>query len=157
MTDTTRGCRALAAMAISISVAFGATGCKVQVGNNVEPGRLAATGAETWEIDGKTYSIGSTYYLILPPGEQLQYTVEYLISDPQLLDGLNDERAAQIAMPLMKRAWKRRLFERSTVTSAKSGALKPSLIGVAITYREGARSRGFRVRRSLEQIAAQDR
>jgi len=29
------------------------------------------------------------------------------------------------------------------------------LIGVAITYREGVRSRGFRVQRSIEQIAAQ--
>jgi len=157
MTDTTRGCRALAATAISISFAFGGAGCKVQVGNNVEPGRLAATGAETWEIDGKAYSIGSTYYMVLPPGEQLQYTIEYLISDSQLLDGLSDERAAQIAMPLMKHAWKQGLFARSTVTSPKGGVLKPSLIGVAITYREGARSRGFRVRRSLEQIAAQDR
>ncbi len=156
MNDATRSCRALAAMAISIC-AFGTNGCKVQVGTNVEAGRLAATGAETWEIDGRRYPIGSTYYLVLPPGEQLQYTIEYLISDPQLLDGLNDERAAQIAMPLMRRAWKLRLFERSSVTSAKGGALKPSLIGVAITYREGLRSRGFRVRRSLEEIAAQDR
>ena len=117
---------------------------------------MAATGAETWEIDGKAYSIGSTYYVVLPPGEQLQYTIEYLISDPHLLDGLDDERAVQIAMPLMKRAWKQRLFERSTVTSSKSGVLKASSIGVAITYREGARSRGFRVRRSIEQIAVQN-
>ncbi len=142
-------------MAVLFWIAFGANGCKVQVGDNVEPGRLAATGAETWQIEGKTYSIGSTYYLVLPPGEQLQYTTEYLISDPQLLDGLNDERAAQIAMPLVKHAWKQRLFERSTVTSAKGGALRPSLIGVAITYRDGLRSRGFRVRRSIEQIAAE--
>jgi hypothetical protein len=157
MTHTIEARRALPAMAIAIWVAFGANGCKVQVGENVETGRLAATGAQTWEIDGKTYSIGSTYYLVLPPGEQLQYTIEYLISDPQLLDGLNDERAAQIALPLMKRAWKQRLFERSRVTSSKGGELKPSWIGVAITYRQDARSRGFRVRRSLEQIAAQDR
>ncbi len=155
MTDATRGHRALATMAVLFWIAFGANGCKVQVGDNVEPGRLAATGAETWQIEGKTYSIGSTYYLVLPPGEQLQYTTEYLISDPQLLDGLNDERAAQIAMPLVKHAWKQRLFERSTVTSAKGGALRPSLIGVAITYRDGLRSRGFRVRRSIEQIAAE--
>jgi len=155
MTDATRGHRAFATMAVSFCVAFGANGCKVEVGNNVEPGRLAATRAETWQIDGKMYSIGSTYYLVLPPGEQLQYTIEYLISDPQLLDGLNDERAAQIAMPLMKHAWKQRLFERSTVTSAKGGALRPSLIGVALTYRDGVSSRGFRLRRSIEQIAAE--
>jgi len=156
MIDATRG-RALAAKAISIGIALGANGCKVQVGNNVDPTRLAAAGAETWQIDGKTYSIGATYYLVMPPAEQLQYTIDYLISDPRLLDGLNDERAARIAMPLMKYAWERRLFERSTVTSAKGGALKTAWIGVAITYQEGARSRGFRVRRSLEQIAAQDR
>jgi hypothetical protein len=115
---------------------------------------MAATGPETWEIDGKPYSIGSTYYVALPPGEQLQYTIEYLISDPGLLDGIDDERAAQLAMPLMQHAWKQRLFERATITSPKGGALKPSLIGVAITYRQGARSRGFRVHRTLDQLAA---
>ena len=156
VTEATRGSRALAAMTISICSVFGATGCKVQVGNNVELGRMAATGPETWEIDGKAYSIGSTYYLVLPPGEQLQYTIEYLIPDQQLLTGLDDERAARIAMPLMKRAWKQRLFERSKVTSAKGGELKPAWIGVALTVREGAGTRGFRVRRSIEQIAAQD-
>ena len=156
MSEATKGRTALTTMAISICIALSATGCKVQIGSNVEPGAMAATGAETWVIDGKTYSIRSTYYLVLHPGEQLQYTIEYLISDPHLLDGLNDERAAQIAMPLMKHAWKQRLFERPAVTSATSGALKPSLIGVAITYREGVRSRGFRVQRSIDQIAAQN-
>jgi hypothetical protein len=155
MTKATTGRSGLATMAISICVALLATGCKVRVGN-VEPGAIAATGAETWVIDGKTYSIGSTYYLVLHPGERLQYTIEYLTSDPHLLDGLNDERATQIAMPLMKHAWKQRLFERSMVRSATNGALKPSFIGVAITYREGVRSRGFRVQRSIEQIAAQN-
>jgi hypothetical protein len=155
MTKATTGRSGLATMAISICIALLATGCKVRVGN-VEPGAMAATGAETWVIDGKTFSIGSTYYLVLHPGERLQYTIEYLTSDPHLLDGLNDERAAQIAMPLMKHAWKQRLFERSTVTSATNGALKPSFIGVAITYREGVRSRGFRVQRSIDQIAAQN-
>jgi hypothetical protein len=33
--------------------------------------------------------------------------------------------------------------------------LKPSLIGVAITYRKGIRSRGYRVQRTIAQIAAQ--
>ena len=156
MTDATRANGALAAVTIAIWSAFGAHGCKVQVGDNVEHGRIAATRPETWEIDGKTYSIGSTYYLVLPPGETLQYTIEYLVPDPHLLDGLNDERAVQMAMPLMNRAWKQRLFERSTVTSSKGGVLKASLIGVAITYREGAHSQGFRVQRSIEQIAAQN-
>ena len=155
MTKATTGRSELARMAISICIALWVTGCKVQVGN-AEPGAMAATGAETWVIDGKTYSIGSTYYLVLHPGERLQYTIEYLISDPQLIDGLNDERAGQIAMPLMKHAWKQRLFERSKVTSATSGTLKPSVIGVAITYRQGVRSRGFRVQRSIDQIAAQN-
>ena len=143
-------------MALSICGAFVANGCKFQVGNNVEHGRMAATGPGTWETDGKAYSIASTYYLVLPPGEQLQYTIEYLVPDPRLLDGLNDERAARVAMPLMQRAWKRRLYERTEVTSAKGGVLKASWIGVAITYREGARSQGFRVRRSIEQVAAQN-
>jgi len=155
MTKATTSRSGIATVAISICIALWVTGCKVQVGN-MQPGAMAATGAETWVIDGKTYSIGSTYYLVLHPGERLQYTIEYLTSDPHVLDGLNDERAAQIAMPLMKHAWKQRLFERSTVTSATSGALKPSLIGVAITYREGARSQGFRVQRSIDQIAAQN-
>jgi hypothetical protein len=137
-------------------IALWATGCKVQVGKNVEPGAMAAKGAETWAIDGKTYSIGSTYYIVLHPGERLQYTIEYLTSDPHLVDGLNDESAAEIAMPLMKHAWKQRLFDRSTVTSATGGTLNATLIGVAITYREGVRSRGFRVQRSIDQIAAQN-
>jgi len=63
---------------------------------------MAAKGPETWSLDGRMYSIGSTYYVVLPPGEQLQYTIEYIVSDPRMLDGINDERAAQIAMPLMK-------------------------------------------------------
>jgi hypothetical protein len=81
--------------------------------------------------------------------------IEYVVSDPRMLDGINDERAAQIAMPLMRHAWKQRLFERSEIRSARTGLLKPSLIGVAITYRDGNRSRGYRVQRSIAQIAAQ--
>src|SRR5438105_7946873 len=99
MSEATKGRTALTTMAISICIALSATGCKVQVGSNVEPGAMAATGAETWVIDGKTYSIRSTYYLVLHPGEQLQYTIEYLIYEPQLLVGLNVERATQIACP----------------------------------------------------------
>jgi hypothetical protein len=141
--------------AASVCAVISASGCKVKLGDKAERGRMAEKGPESWQIDGKTYTIGSTYYLVLPPGEQLQYTIEYLVSDPQLLDGLNDERAGAIAMPLMRYAWQQRLFERTTVTSSKGATLRPSLIGVAITYHEGARSRGFRVQRSLDQIAAQ--
>jgi hypothetical protein len=49
----------------------------------------------------------------------LQYTIEYLVLYPRLFDGINDERAAQISMPLMK-------------------------------------PRGYRVHRSIGQIAAQN-
>ena len=43
----------IATMAISICIALWATGCKVQVGN-VQPGAMAAKGAETWVIDAKS-------------------------------------------------------------------------------------------------------
>jgi len=101
MAERLRCARAVAAVAALACLAFGASGCKVRVGNG-EPGRMAAKGPETWSLDGRMYSIGSTYYVVLPPGEQLQYTIEYIVSDPRMLDGINDERAAQIAMPLMK-------------------------------------------------------
>jgi hypothetical protein len=139
-------------LAFSVCAVFSTNGCKVRVGDKAE-NRIAEQGAESWQIDGKTYSIGSTYYLVLPPREQLQYTIEYLVSDPKLLADLTDERAGAIAMPLMKYAWQHHLFERTQITSSKGGALKPSLIGVAITYRGGARSGGYRVHRSLDQIA----
>lgn len=154
MTVPTQSRRVLQLIAALVAIGFGAIGCKVRVGDKIEPNRMAQTGPETWEIDGKAYSIVSTYYLVLPPGEQLQYTIEYPISDPKLLDGMDDARAAELAMPLMKYAWQKRLFERSMVSSAKSGTLKPSLIGVAITYREGGLSRGFRVHRSIDAIAS---
>jgi hypothetical protein len=150
--ERVNGAKTIAVIAIFVCLALGSSGCKVTVGNKIEPGRIAQTGPETWNIDGKPYSIGSTYYVVLPPGERLQYTIEYLISDPGLLDGINDERAGLIAMPLMQYARESRLFHRIAVTSPMGGVLKPSLIGVAITSRQGANSRGFRVQRSMDEI-----
>jgi len=146
-------------LAVLVLLGIAAKSCKLSFTDRHDPGHMAATGPATWEIDGKPYSIGSTYFQVLDPGarEQLQFTIDYLISDPAILDGIDEERAARIAMPVMRYAWQHRLFERTSVSLMLQGKeLKPSLIGVAITYRQGDSSRGYRVHRSIEEIAKQN-
>ena len=89
------------------------------------------------------------------PGNKLQYTIDYVIDDPHLLDGITEQRANELALPVMQYAVKRRLFERASVDDKLAGkTLKPSLIGVAITLQDApAHTRGYRVSRAIDEVA----
>ena len=115
---------------------------------------IAQQGAEQWTIDGKTYRIKSTYYLRMPTGA-LQYTVEYLCDDcTKILEGITEEKAIDATFPLMKYAYERGIYNRSQISKSGTGELKPTQIGVAITQKNGAHEKGYRVAQSLTQIAS---
>jgi hypothetical protein len=114
-------------------------------------GALAASGPESWSENGKTFQIDSTYYLSM--GTEVQYTIEQSV-DPKLLQGLNQEKADAMALPLMLYAYSHRLHERvrfQKLLGSGSGAV--TRIGVAFTHREGARKDSFRTTRTLDQLA----
>jgi hypothetical protein len=113
---------------------------------------LAPTGPETWTVDGRAYAVRSTYFLNFPDG--LQYTIEYLCDDCSVLEGITDERAFQAAYPLMRHAYSQGLYRRLEMKDLHGRARPVKFIGVAITKQEGVSQRGYRVRRSVEQIGA---
>jgi hypothetical protein len=131
--------------------------CHVNVGQGSGGGPylpIAQGGPEQWNVDGKTYRIKSTAYIHMP-NKALQYTIEWLCDDcTQALEGITDDKAFDLAFPLMKHAYEKGLYRRSQIRKVGAGEEVPSLIGVAITQQDGIRESGYRVSRSLVQIAA---
>ncbi len=140
------GCTGLilhAALAIFMPLSYGA-------GENQTPNNpLAINGAEQWVIDGKTYNIELTCYLRL--GEGLQYTIEYPYQFTQADANMDNQRALDIAFPLMKHAYTNDLHSRITITKIGDGKLTPSRIGVVLYETGAGKAQGYRVALSLDQ------
>ena len=116
-------------------------------------GVMAAKGPEVWTIDGKSFQIRATYFVVVQG--RLQFTVDYLCGDrcPEFT-GLSDEVAFATAFPVMKYAVENNLPSRTEVRSG-SDPMKPELIGVAITQQVGGgREKGYRVARTIDQVRA---
>jgi len=111
---------------------------------------LGVGGSEQWVIDGKTYRISSTYHLQLPEG--FQFTIEHPYRFGQAHRSMNDARALEIALPLMKYAYANGLHKRTSVTKLGQGKVVPSRIGVVLVERQGGTARGYRVALGLQQI-----
>ncbi len=108
-------------------------------------------GVATWNIDGQDYAIQDTYFLVLPEG--LQFTIE--TEAPPGLDPtrITDQQAYDVAFPLMKYAYEKRLYERSTISRVGFGQQDVERIGVALFVRGMTGSaKGYRVERSLADI-----
>jgi hypothetical protein len=113
---------------------------------------LARGGATIWNIDGKDYAIQDTYFLALPEG--LQFTIEYEVPPGVDPTRMSDQQAYDFAFPLMKYAYDQRLYQRTAVNRVGSGKQDVRRIGVGLFVRGMAgSSRGYRVARSLEDIA----
>jgi hypothetical protein len=109
-------------------------------------------GATTWNIGGRDYAIQDTYFLVLPEG--LQFTIEYEVPPGVDPTQLTEEQAYEIAFPLMKHAYEKRLYERTAANRVGSGRQDVGRIQVGLFVRGMAgSSRGYRVSRSLEDIA----
>lgn len=106
--------------------------------------------SEEWVIDGKTYSISSSYYLQLPEG--LQFTIEYPYQFGSGDRNMDDARALEIAFPMMRHAYSNDLYKRSSVTKLGEGKMIPSRIGVVLYEKQGGGTRGYRIALSLSQI-----
>ena len=113
---------------------------------------MAQSGALTWTIDGKETRVANTYFLALKEG--LQYTVEYEVQSEADLSSINDQKAYDMALPLMKYAFEHRLYERNDITRIGSGRMSVSRIGVSLFTRVNNGTRGYRVARSLDEVRA---
>lgn len=115
---------------------------------------IAATGPASWTIDGQTYEINSTYYLVLD-GEG-QYVAEWLV--PEGTDIPHEDAAAQaLAAPLLRHIVREGLHRRQNITGVGTGPVEIEWIGVALMRRSGFRTAGYRVRRRVAEIEAETR
>ena len=112
--------------------------------------RVARRLGHNRQIDGRTYRVAGSHYLMLPAG--LQYTIEYPCRFRSSDGPMNDERALEIVFPLMKHAYQRGLHRRRTVTKVGRGPVAPSRIGVVLFTRQGQRVQGYRVALTLGEI-----
>ena len=116
-------------------------------------GVMARGGPEVWTIDGKPFSIRSTYYVTVHG--RLQYTADYLCgqSCPDF-NGMSEDQAFAVALPPMKHIVTNGLYRRATFSKDGQPVL-PELIGVAITTQEpSGREFGYRVSRTIDQVRA---
>lgn len=111
---------------------------------------MAASVAEAWNVDGKVFQIPTTYFLGLPEG--LQFTIEYAVPGDFSFEGITDERALNLALPLMRHAYQKKLYTRAVIRKTGSGQAQVSRIGVALYRQSGARTQGYRVARSLAEL-----
>ena len=126
-------------------------GCNVNVGSNTSGhSPMAKQGPETWEINCKKMNITSTYYLALPEG--LQYTIEcpWKFGDPN--QAISQEEAMIDAFPLIRYAYEKALYKRSSITKVGSGLMEATRIGVVLSETTGVRTRGYRIGLSITEI-----
>jgi hypothetical protein len=103
-------------------------------------------------MDGQAIEIRSTYYLVID-GEG-QYVAEWLV--PEGTDIPSDDPAAEaLAAPLMHHIVREGHYRRSQITKAGTGPVEIEWIGVALMRREGIRTRGYRVRKRVEELQAE--
>jgi len=129
-------------------VAVVITACQVNVGpSDGGYARMDARGPEVWTIEGRSYRVQSTYYLVID--NQAQFTVDYLCGDvcPDFTT-LDDFTAFKAVYPLVKHMVESKLYERTAV-QGKNGPL-PYSVGVSMT--DGRR--GYRVRRPVDSVLA---
>lgn len=112
---------------------------------------IARSGPRVLAFRGNVYNVISTYYLALPEG--LQYTMEYEVPASIDVFGISDERAYEVAYPLMRGAIDQGWPKRTDIH--RIGGSTPSLsrIGVVL-YSNGSRSRGTRVARDIQVVEA---
>lgn len=111
---------------------------------------MAPSGALTWTIEGKETRVTNTYYLTLPEG--LQYTMEYEALGEAEPTSITDQKAFEIAFPLIRYAFEHQLHERTKINKLGSGVVPVSRIGVVLFARADSGTRGYRVGRSLDEI-----
>jgi len=126
-------------------------GCRCERRGGESTGSLpiAVSGPQVLAFRGNVYNIITTYYIAFPEG--LQYTLEYEV--PASIDvlSISDQRAYEIAYPLMRGALEQGWHKRTSVR--KIGGTTPSVsrIGVVL-YSNGSRSRGNRVARDIKTV-----
>lgn len=139
----------MAALLLQSSCYLRCGGPAVTSGHTAGAAPMATQAPAVWNIKGKTYQVGSTYYLALPEG--LQFTIDYEL--PAEIELPQDTEAAlAIALPLMQHAVESGLYQRSTIEKVGTGEVLAKRIGVALFKPQGALRRGFAVALSLEEI-----
>ena len=126
---------------------------QINVGRSVITGTagfipIAATGAEQWIIEGRSYNIKSSYFLVLPEG--VQYTVTYQLP-PAQLEGLEDEQAELLAFPIMVHIVENELHLRTWIGTL-DGKVNPERIGITFLYSQGQGATGYRYGLSIGEI-----
>ena len=110
---------------------------------------IAATGAERWTIEGRSYNIKSSYFLVLPEG--VQYTVTYQLP-PAQLEGLEREQADQLAFPIMVHIVENELHLRTWIKAVAGEEVNPERIGITFLYPQGQGATGYRYGLSIAEI-----
>ena len=111
---------------------------------------LGQQGPEVWTIGGKTYQIASSYCLQMPEG--LQYTLEHPFQFSPADGPMDDRRATEIALPMMKHAVESGCFKKMTIYKVGSGAVEPIRIGVVLVEQSANGKRGYRVALTVAEI-----
>lgn len=110
---------------------------------------MAATGAEQWIIEGRSYNIESSYFLVFPEG--VQYTVTYRVPLVQL-KGLENEQAELLAFPIMAHVVENELHLRSWIKTLDGEEVDPVRIGIIFLHSQGQDATGYRYGLSIDEI-----
>jgi hypothetical protein len=120
----------------------------------------------TWILGGRSYRVFGPGYYFDTDARQLYFTIKWhdrTLCDP--LTGITDERAATLAMPLMKHIASRKLFKHvprvgPTDNNAEIDSQEVDAIGIEIGCPDPAcagavdcPAKGYRVSRTLRQIS----
>ncbi len=109
---------------------------------------MGATRPQQWAIDGQTYDIQSTYWMVVD-GE-LMFVVEWNL--PPTIPRPEDEPSAMtLARPLMDHALDEGLHRRMTV-SGSDGPMEPVFMGVVLQETSATGTSGYRVRERIDVL-----
>jgi hypothetical protein len=129
--------------------------CRVEV--NSGPSRMAVTGPQNWEMEGRRYPVETTYVIsrIDLPGSPVQFTVNYVCGQCAF-SKMTDEEAMVVALPIMSYVYKNGLYKHTKI-SLNGVAVEPKLIGVVLVEPGSHGQKGYRIARPIDEIGSLSR
>ena len=131
----------------------GGSGCQIRFGGPQTQGAggflpIAASGPESWMVDGNQRQITATYYLDLPDG--FQFTIEIPVDDVPMVYSAALERA----WPVIRYVFAQDIYLRTSIAGSRGVPREVTRIGVVLFRQDGARAKGMRTGMSLSEIRA---
>ena len=112
---------------------------------------MAVSGIEKWEVDGKSYKITNSYYLV--DDNKIQYAIELALSVDIGIKTLRYPEALEIVKPVIKHAFQNKTYQRKTFKPIGNlPAAEVDSITAVLYQHDGVTTRIFRTNLTIDDL-----